>query len=161
MGNLCMKARATENRDLNSQNLGASAKKSQSTASISTNHVEKVPTAYVRPFTLSLSFSPTSFTREQLERATNGFSKANFLGEGGFGTVHKGVLDDGTIVAIKQLKADRKQEDRDFQAEVEIISRVHHRHLVTLVGWCIAEGERMLVYEFVPNDTLKFHLHGK
>ncbi|KAI9107849.1 hypothetical protein K1719_021185 [Acacia pycnantha] len=82
-------------------------------------------------------------------------------GPSGFGYVHKGVLPNGKTVAIKQLKSGSRQGEREFQAEVEVISRVHHRHLVSLVGYCIAGTQRMLVYEFVPNDTLEFHLHGK
>ncbi|KAK1651766.1 hypothetical protein QYE76_069571 [Lolium multiflorum] len=113
---------------------------------------------------LSLGFgSQSSFTYEELGAATGGFSKANLLGQGGFGFVYKGVLPgSGKEVAVKQLKAGSGQGEREFQAEVEIISRVHHRHLVSLVGYCIAgSSQRLLVYEFVPNDTLERHLHGK
>lgn len=105
--------------------------------------------------------SKSQFTYEELYSATNGFSQSNLLGQGGFGLVHKGVLPDGKEVAVKSLKSGSGQGEREFQAEVEIISRVHHRHLVSLVGYCIADGQRMLVYEFVPNKTLQFHLHGK
>lgn len=75
--------------------------------------------------------------------------------------MHRGVLPNGKEVAIKQLKAGSGQGEREFQAEVEIISRVHHKHLVSLVGYCMAGSQRMLVYEFVPSNTLEFHLHGK
>lgn len=91
---------------------------------------------------------------------TNGFSQGNLIGEGGFGCVYKGLLPDGRQVAVKQLKAGSGQGEREFRAEVEIISRVHHRHLVSLVGYCLAENHRLLVYEFVPNNTLEHHLHG-
>lgn len=101
------------------------------------------------------------FTYEALAAATCGFSQANLLGQGGFGFVHKGVLPNGKEVAVKSLKSGSGQGEREFQAEVEIISRVHHRHLVSLVGYCIARGQRMLVYEFVPNGTLEYHLHRK
>lgn len=110
---------------------------------------------------ISLGFSKSTFTYEELERATDGFSDANLLGQGGFGYVHKGILPNGKEVAIKQLKAGSGQGEREFQAEVEIISRVHHRHLVSLVGYCITGHQRLLVYEFVPNNTMEFHLHGK
>ncbi|XP_058206738.1 proline-rich receptor-like protein kinase PERK1 isoform X1 [Rhododendron vialii] len=110
---------------------------------------------------MALGFSKSTFTYEELAMATDGFSKANLLGQGGFGYVHKGVLPSGKEVAVKQLKAGSGQGEREFQAEVEIISRVHHRHLVTLVGYCITGSQRMLVYEFVPNNTLAFHLHSK
>ncbi|KAJ4958451.1 hypothetical protein NE237_025562 [Protea cynaroides] len=101
------------------------------------------------------------FTYEELAVATNDFSETNLLGEGGFGYVHRGILRNGKEVAVKQLKVGSSQGEREFQAEVEIISRVHHRHLVSLVGYCIAGARRMLVYEFVPNKTLDFHLHGE
>ncbi|XP_055827570.1 proline-rich receptor-like protein kinase PERK4 [Solanum dulcamara] len=105
--------------------------------------------------------SKIQFTYADLATATGGFSQANLLGQGGFGFVHKGVLTDGNVVAVKSLKSGSGQGEREFQAEVEIISRVHHRHLVSLVGYCIADGQRMLVYEFVSNGTLEYHLHGK
>ncbi|TYI76398.1 hypothetical protein E1A91_D06G073900v1 [Gossypium mustelinum] len=108
-----------------------------------------------------LGFSKNRFTYEELARATDGFSDTNLLGQGGFGYVHRGVLPNGKQVAVKQLKAGSGQGEREFHAEVEIISRVHHKHLVSLVGYCISGTTRMLVYEFVPNNTLEFHLHGK
>ncbi|KAK1434708.1 hypothetical protein QVD17_00457 [Tagetes erecta] len=110
---------------------------------------------------LSLGLSKSTFTYEELALATDGFSDANLLGQGGFGYVHKGVLPNGKEVAVKQLKVGSGQGEREFQAEVEIISRVHHKHLVSLVGYCISGTQRMLVYEFVPNNTMEFHLHDK
>ncbi|CAN1177607.1 Proline-rich receptor-like protein kinase PERK1 [Linum perenne] len=110
---------------------------------------------------IAMSFSKSTFTYEELARATDGFTDANLLGQGGFGYVHRGVLPNGKEVAIKQLKAGSGQGEREFQAEVEIISRVHHKHLVSLVGYCITGSQRLLVYEFVTNNTLEFHLHGK
>ncbi|XP_031099711.1 proline-rich receptor-like protein kinase PERK15 [Ipomoea triloba] len=107
------------------------------------------------------SCSKSTFTYEELAIATDNFSNTNLLGQGGFGYVHKGVLGDGREVAIKKLKVGSGQGEREFQAEVEIISNVHHFHLVSLVGHCISGAQRLLVYEFVPNKTLEFHLHGK
>ncbi|XBI84427.1 hypothetical protein VPH35_092738 [Triticum aestivum] len=109
----------------------------------------------------TLGLGRGTFTYEELAAATGGFSQANLLGQGGFGYVHKGVLPSGRAVAVKQLKSGSGQGEREFQAEVDIIGRVHHRHLVSLVGHCIAGTSRMLVYEFVPNKTLEFHLHGE
>ena len=103
--------------------------------------------------------SKTSFG--YLMEITNVFARQNIIGEGGFGCVFKGCVPDGKAVAVKQLKAGSAQGEREFKAEVEIISRVHHRHLVSLVGHCISDNERLLVYEFVPNKTLEHHLHGK
>ncbi|CAN7058798.1 unnamed protein product [Brassica rapa subsp. trilocularis] len=100
------------------------------------------------------------FSYDELAQVTNGFSQKNLLGEGGFGCVYKGVLSDGREIAVKQLKIGGSQGEREFKAEVEIISRVHHRHLVTLVGYCISEQHRLLVYDYVPNNTLHFHLHA-
>ncbi|XP_068656559.1 proline-rich receptor-like protein kinase PERK4 [Aristolochia californica] len=110
---------------------------------------------------ISLGFNKSTFTYEELAAATANFSQANLLGQGGFGYVYKGYLPNGKEVAVKQLKSGSGQGEREFQAEVEIISRVHHRYLVSLVGYCIAGSQRMLVYEFVPNKTLEDHLHGK
>ncbi|KAL4589640.1 hypothetical protein LXL04_002548 [Taraxacum kok-saghyz] len=110
---------------------------------------------------MSLGFSKSTFTYEELAMATDGFSEANLLGQGGFGYVHRGVLPNGKEVAVKQLKTGSGQGEREFQAEVEIISRVHHKHLVSLVGYCMSGAQRLLVYEFVPNNTMEFHLHGK
>ncbi|KAJ4845858.1 hypothetical protein Tsubulata_044570 [Turnera subulata] len=109
---------------------------------------------------VALEFSSGTFTYHELMEATDGFSDANLLGQGGFGYVHKGVLPSGKEVAVKQLKDGSRQGEREFQTEVDIISQVHHKHLVTLVGYCIAGPARLLVYEFVSNNTLEFHLYG-
>lgn len=101
----------------------------------------------------------STFTYEELALATDNFSSTNLLGQGGFGYVHKGFLPNGKEIAVKQLKSGSNQGEREFQAEVETISRVHHRHLVSLVGYCISGDQRMLVYEYIPNKTLEFHLH--
>ncbi|KAL3632980.1 Proline-rich receptor-like protein kinase perk1 [Castilleja foliolosa] len=108
-----------------------------------------------------VAFTKTTFTYEELALATDHFSGANLLGQGGFGFVHKGVLSGGKVVAIKQLKVGSGQGEREFQAEVETISSVNHKHLVSLVGHCISGIQRLLVYEYVSNHTLEFHLHGK
>jgi serine/threonine protein kinase len=107
-----------------------------------------------------LPTSGGSHSYEQLAAATDGFAPGNIIGQGGFGCVYRGVLD-GAEVAIKKLKTESRQGDREFRAEVEIISRVHHRNLVSLVGYCIYSDERLLVYEFVANKTLDSHLHGE
>ncbi|XWS33988.1 hypothetical protein CRYUN_Cryun21dG0000700 [Craigia yunnanensis] len=115
----------------------------------------------VMPEPSSLGNSRSWFTYEELAKATNGFSDQNLLGEGGFGAVYKGCLLDGREVAVKQLKIGGGQGEREFKAEVAIISRIHHRHLVSLVGYCISENRRLLIYDYVPNNTLYFHLHGE
>ncbi|XP_062208508.1 proline-rich receptor-like protein kinase PERK8 [Phragmites australis] len=107
------------------------------------------------------SGSKSWFTYDELVRITGGFSAGNVIGEGGFGKVYMGALGDGRRVAVKQLKVGSGQGEKEFRAEVDIISRIHHRHLVTLVSYCVTENHRLLVYEFVPNKTLEHHLHGK
>ncbi|XP_022956670.1 proline-rich receptor-like protein kinase PERK9 [Cucurbita moschata] len=106
-----------------------------------------------------LGSSRPLFTYEELFKATNAFSAQNLLGEGGFGSVYKGYLPDGREVAVKELKIGGGQGEQEFKAEVEIIGRVHHRHLVSLVGYCISEHQRLLVYDYVPNNSLYYHLH--
>ncbi|KFK44438.1 hypothetical protein AALP_AA1G256500 [Arabis alpina] len=113
------------------------------------------------PDSAVLGTGQTHFSYEELAEITQGFAHHNILGEGGFGCVYKGTLHDGKVVAVKQLKAGSGQGDREFKAEVEIISRVHHRHLVSLVGYCISDQHRLLIYEYVANQTLEHHLHGK
>ncbi|XP_056698856.1 proline-rich receptor-like protein kinase PERK15 isoform X2 [Spinacia oleracea] len=103
----------------------------------------------------------STFSYEELALATDNFSNANLLGQGGFGYVYKGVLINGKVVAVKQLKTGSAQGEREFQAEVETISLVHHSHLVSLVGYCISGVQRLLVYDFISNKTLDFHLHGR
>lgn len=92
--------------------------------------------------------------------ATSGFAQENLLGEGGFWYVHKGVLPNGKAVAVKSLKSGSGLGNKELQTEVETISRVRHRNLVSLVGYCIAGEIKMLVYDFIPNSKLEFHLHG-
>ncbi|KAJ4874590.1 hypothetical protein Rs2_39608 [Raphanus sativus] len=108
-----------------------------------------------------LGNSKALFSYQELLKATNGFSQENLLGEGGFGCVYKGVLPDGRVVAVKQLKVGGGQGDREFKAEVETLTRIHHRHLVSIVGHCISDDRRLLIYDFVSNNDLYFHLHCK
>ncbi|KAI3773336.1 hypothetical protein L1987_47861 [Smallanthus sonchifolius] len=103
---------------------------------------------------------PRLFTYAELELATGGFSKANFLAEGGFGSVHRGVLPDGQVVAVKQHKLASCQGDKEFCSEVEVLSRAQHRNVVMLIGFCVEDGKRLLVYEYICNRSLDFHLYG-
>lgn len=95
-----------------------------------------------------------------MERATNKFDESKIIGEGGFGRVYKGTLDDGRCVAIKVLKREDQQGSREFLAEVEMLSRLHHRNLVKLLGICTEEHMRSLIYELIPNGSVESHLHG-
>lgn len=84
------------------------------------------------------------FSFTQLEKATNGFSETSLVGQGGYGNVYKGILDDGTVVAIKRAKQGSLQGEREFLTEIEFLSRLHHRNLVSLVGYCDEEHEQVL-----------------
>lgn len=100
------------------------------------------------------------FSYDKVVEITGGFSSQNVIGEGGFGCVYKASMPDGRIGAVKLLKAGGGQGEREFRAEVDIISRIHHRHLVSLIGYCISEQQRVLIYEFVSNGNLSQHMHG-
>ncbi|KAI5353948.1 hypothetical protein L3X38_006842 [Prunus dulcis] len=102
---------------------------------------------------------PKQFSYKELEEATDAFSDINFLAEGGFGVVHRGVLRDGQIVAVKQLKFGGSQADADFCREVRVLSCAQHRNVVLLIGYCIEGKARVLVYEYICNSSLDFHLH--
>ncbi|KAG8074155.1 hypothetical protein GUJ93_ZPchr0006g46024 [Zizania palustris] len=97
---------------------------------------------------------------EDLEAATGGFRDRNVVGEGGYGTVYRGVLAGGEVVAVKDLFDHKGQAEKEFKVEVEAIGRVRHKHLVGLVGYCAEGPKRMLVYEFVENGNLEQWLHG-
>uniref|UniRef100_A0A5B6YZT2 non-specific serine/threonine protein kinase n=1 Tax=Davidia involucrata TaxID=16924 RepID=A0A5B6YZT2_DAVIN len=95
-----------------------------------------------------------------LRKVTNNFSVENELGRGGFGTVYKGALEDGTNMAVKRMEAgviSNKALD-EFQAEIAVLSKVRHRHLVSLLGYSIEGNERLLVYEYMPQGALSGHL---
>ncbi|KAF8404744.1 hypothetical protein HHK36_009633 [Tetracentron sinense] len=104
---------------------------------------------------------PKRFSYHELVRATNNFAEEGKLGEGGFGGVYKGLLSDSnTDVAVKRVSRGSKQGKKEYVSEVKIISSLRHRNLVQLLGWCHERGELLLVYEFMPNGSLDFHLFG-
>ncbi|GMN50406.1 hypothetical protein TIFTF001_019566 [Ficus carica] len=104
--------------------------------------------------------SVKTFSLSELEKATDKFSSKRILGEGGFGRVYRGLMEDGVEAAVKLLTRDNHNGDREFIAEVEMLSRLHHRNLVKLIGICIEGRRRCLVYELVPNGSVESHLHG-
>ncbi|KAL5768655.1 hypothetical protein ACOSP7_015202 [Xanthoceras sorbifolium] len=104
---------------------------------------------------------PRWYTYAELELATNRFSQSNFLAEGGFGSVHRGVLPDGQVVAVKQHKLASSQGDQEFCSEVEVLSCAQHRNVVMLIGFCVEDGRRLLVYEYICNGSLDSHLYGR
>ncbi|KAJ8561048.1 hypothetical protein K7X08_027238 [Anisodus acutangulus] len=97
---------------------------------------------------------------QDLRRVTNNFAPENELGRGGFGVVYKGVIEDGIQIAVKRMESaiiNSKALD-EFQAEIAVLSKVRHRHLVSLLGYSIEGNERLLVYEYMPKGALSGHL---
>ncbi|KAL3835590.1 hypothetical protein ACJIZ3_010326 [Penstemon smallii] len=101
-----------------------------------------------------LNDSSLNFKYSTLEKATNSFDEANKLGQGGFGTVYKGVLQDGREIAVKRLFFNNKHRAADFYNEINIISSVEHKNLVRLLGCSCSGPESLLVYEYLPNKSL-------
>ncbi|MCO5591503.1 hypothetical protein L7F22_045487 [Adiantum nelumboides] len=101
-----------------------------------------------------------TFTFKELAAATKNFRSECLIGEGGFGRVFKGRLDStGQVVAIKQLDRNGLQGNREFLVEVLMLSLLHHRNLVNLIGYCADGDQRLLVYEFMPHGSLEDHLY--
>ncbi|BAT03627.1 L-type lectin-domain containing receptor kinase IX.1 isoform X1 [Oryza sativa Japonica Group] len=105
---------------------------------------------------------PRRFAYHVLVNATKSFAAEEKLGQGGFGAVYRGYLrEQGLAVAIKRfIKDSSNQGRREYKSEIKVISRLRHRNLVQLIGWCHGHDELLLVYELVPNRSLDIHLHG-
>nr|XP_023895111.1 probable leucine-rich repeat receptor-like protein kinase At5g49770 isoform X4 [Quercus suber] len=101
------------------------------------------------------------FSLKELEKYTNHFSVANEIGSGGYGKVYQGSLPTGQLIAIKRAKKESMQGGLEFKTEIELLSRVHHKNLVSLMGFCFEKGEQIVVYEYVSNGSLKDSLSGK
>ncbi|KAH9674150.1 protein kinase domain-containing protein [Citrus sinensis] len=101
------------------------------------------------------------FSYDELKKCSNNFSESNEIGSGGYGKVYRGMLSDGQVVAIKRAQQGSMQGGLEFKTEIELLSRVHHKNLVGLVGFCFEQGEQMLVYEFMANGTLRESLSGR
>uniref|UniRef100_A0A2N9GX28 Protein kinase domain-containing protein n=1 Tax=Fagus sylvatica TaxID=28930 RepID=A0A2N9GX28_FAGSY len=106
------------------------------------------------------SVSPGMIAGIVIAVVTNNFSEDNILGRGGFGVVYKGELYDGTKIAVKRMKsvAMSSRGMKQFDAEIAVLTKVRHRHLVALLGYCLNDNERLLVFEYMPQGTLTQHL---
>ncbi|KAJ6824357.1 putative LRR receptor-like serine/threonine-protein kinase [Iris pallida] len=100
------------------------------------------------------------FSLKQIKSATSNFHPANKIGEGGFGPVYKGVLPDGSEIAVKQLSSKSKQGNREFLNEIGMISALEHPNLVKLYGCCIDGNQLLLIYEYLENNSLARALFG-
>lgn len=98
------------------------------------------------------------FSYKEIKKATDSFN--TIIGQGGFGTVYKAQFSDGLVAAVKRMNKVSEQGEDDFCREIELLARLHHRHLVALRGFSIAKRERFLMYEYMANGSLKDHLHA-
>ena len=96
----------------------------------------------------------------KIKAATDNFHERNLIGVGGFGNVYKGVLGDGTPVAVKRAMRASQQGLPEFRTEIVVLSGIRHRHLVSLIGYCNEQAEMILVYEYMEKGTLRSHLYG-
>ncbi|KAL5080368.1 hypothetical protein RYX36_008789 [Vicia faba] len=99
------------------------------------------------------------YSYKELQKATQNFTTT--LGEGSFGTVYKATMPTGEVIAVKVLAHNSKQGEREFQTEVSLLGRLHHRNLVNLLGYCVDKGQRILVYQFMSNGSLASILYGE
>ncbi|KAL5583337.1 hypothetical protein UlMin_015779 [Ulmus minor] len=97
----------------------------------------------------------------EILKATDNFNQANIIGCGGFGLVYRATLANGTKLAIKKLSGDMGIMEREFKAEVEALSTAQHENLVSLQGYCVHDGFRLLIYSYMENGSLDFWLHEK
>ncbi|XP_048633859.1 cysteine-rich receptor-like protein kinase 18 isoform X2 [Brassica napus] len=107
---------------------------------------------------IELPTESVQFDLKTIEAATSNFSERNKLGQGGFGEVYKGMLMNGTEVAVKRLSKKSEQGDTEFKNEVIVVAKLQHRNLVRLLGFSLHGEEKLLVYEFVPNKSLDYFL---
>ncbi|GER53106.1 kinase family protein [Striga asiatica] len=120
----------------------------------------------IKSTTFSSIIDPSSlnlgrhFTLNEIRRATRNFDEKSVVGVGGFGKVYLGELEDGTRLAVKRGNPSSSQGVNEFQTEIQLLSKLRHRHLVSLIGYCDEQSEMILVYEYVAHGPLRDHLYG-
>ncbi|KAK7325624.1 hypothetical protein VNO80_34087 [Phaseolus coccineus] len=106
----------------------------------------------------STTLESLRFELAKIEAATNRFAKENMIGKGGFGEVYRGILSDGQEIAVKRLTGSSRQGAVEFKNEVQVIAKLQHRNLVRLLGFCLEDDEKILIYEYVKNKSLDYFL---
>ncbi|XP_057719418.1 receptor-like protein kinase ANXUR2 isoform X2 [Arachis stenosperma] len=129
-------------------NSSGASKSSMSASSIGSCNVTAMAQGLCRYFTL-----------QEMKHATKNFDEANVIGVGGFGKVYKGVIDNGMKVAIKRSNPESEQGVNEFQTEIEMLSKLRHKHLVSLIGFCEDNDEMCLVYDYMALGTFRDHLY--
>ncbi|KAK1438939.1 hypothetical protein QVD17_04752 [Tagetes erecta] len=131
--------------------------------SFNNNVAVKLPTYPVKTSPILYNKASTSglvkYSYKDIQYATNNFTTV--LGKGSFGPVYKAVMPTGEIVAVKALASDSLQGEKEFQTEVSLLGRLHHRNLVNLVGYCVDKRQRMLIYEYMRNGSLASFLYNE
>ncbi|KAG0574043.1 hypothetical protein KC19_VG230200 [Ceratodon purpureus] len=169
----CFDSKSKERKPLKKDDNKSSSCEGQSPAAKSVASISKLPSGNVGKFKSKGSFdkkepvregsthiAAQTFTFRELAAATKNFRPECLLGEGGFGRVYKGRLENtGQVVAVKQLDRNGLQGNREFLVEVLMLSLLHHPNLVNLIGYCADGDQRLLVYEFMPLGCLEDHLH--
>ncbi|CAN1247149.1 Receptor-like protein kinase ANXUR2 [Linum grandiflorum] len=129
--------------------LHGSSRSSTNNSSGGSNHLATLAQGLCRRFSLP-----------EIRRATHNFHDSNEIGVGGFGKVYKGSIDNGSVqVAIKRSNPDSEQGIDEFQTEIEMLSKLRHKHLVSLIGFCEEDGEMCLVYDYMSQGTMREHLY--
>ncbi|CAH2034542.1 unnamed protein product [Thlaspi arvense] len=126
----------------------------------STGNAKATGGGSLRLNTLAASTMGRKFTLAEIRAATKNFDDGLAIGIGGFGKVYRGELEDGTLIAIKRATPHSQQGLAEFETEIVMLSRLRHRHLVSLIGFCDEHNEMILVYEYMANGTLRSHLFG-